>query len=126
MLVYKCYFAGVLCMFMSVRTCACFLVSVLETIAQSQRVALGLLPRHSPFALASVYLWTKGCSETNDLAPVSQSRGTRDEKKKEVRDGEGGNDAGFQSRCWSEQESKEREMGNRGKKVQEGRGREAD
>lgn len=31
---------------------------------------------------ASVYLWTKGCFETNDLAPVSQSRRTGDEKRK--------------------------------------------
>lgn len=31
--------------------------------------------------MASVYLWTKGCSEANDLAPVSQRRRTRDEKR---------------------------------------------
>lgn len=31
--------------------------------------------------LASVYLWTKGCFEANDLAPVSQSRRTRDERR---------------------------------------------
>lgn len=75
----------------------CALVCVVETIAQSQCVTLGLVPQRSPFALASVYLWTKGCSETNDLAPVSQSRRTRDEKRKEVRDGEGENDGGFQT-----------------------------
>lgn len=55
---------------------------MLETIAQSQCVALGLVPRRSAFALAPVYLRTKGCSETNDLAPVSQSRRTRDGKGK--------------------------------------------
>lgn len=66
-----------------------FFVCTVETIAQSQCVTLGLVPRRSPFALALVYLQTKGCSETNDLAPVSQSRRTRDEKK-EVSSGGGG------------------------------------
>lgn len=42
--------------------CLCvFPACMLETIAQSQRVTLGLVPQHSPFALASVYLRTKGC-----------------------------------------------------------------
>lgn len=62
--------------------CACVFVRTVETIAQSQCVTLGLVPRRSPFALALVYLRTKGSSETNDLAPVSQSRRTRDEKRK--------------------------------------------
>lgn len=60
----------------------CVFVCTVETIAQSQCVTLGLVPQCSPCALASVYLWTKGCSETNDLAPVSQRRRTRDEKRK--------------------------------------------
>lgn len=64
--------------------CACVFVCLVGTITQSQRVTLGLVPWRSPFALALVYLWTKGCSETNDLAPASQSRRTRDEKEKEV------------------------------------------
>lgn len=80
-LVYKCYLEAVLCMFMSVKVCV-FFVCVVETIAQSQHVTLGSVPQRSLFALAPVYLWTKGCSETNDLAPVSQSRRTRDEKRK--------------------------------------------
>lgn len=81
--------------------CLCvFSACMLETIAQSQCVTLGLVPQHSPFALASVYLRTKGCCETNDLTPVSQSRRTRDEKKKEVRDGEGGGlMGGSQTKC---------------------------
>lgn len=69
--------------------------TLVETIAQSQRVTLGLAPQCSPSALASVYLWTKGCSETNDLAPVSQSRRTRDEKRKRSETGERENDGGF-------------------------------
>lgn len=69
------------------------------TIAQSQHVTLGLVPQRSPFALAPVYLWTKGCSETNDLAPVSQSRRTRAEKRKRSENGEGENDGGFQAIC---------------------------
>ncbi len=90
-LVNKCYFAGVLCMFMSmcVRVCVCVFVCTAETIIQSQCVTLGLVPQRSPFALASVYLWTKGCFETNDLAPVSQSRRTRDEKERGQRWGRG-------------------------------------
>lgn len=83
---YKCYLVGVLCMFMSV---CVFSVCTVETIAQSQHVTLGLVPRHSLFALAPVYLWTKGCSETNDLAPVSQSRRTSDEKRKRSEMGKG-------------------------------------
>lgn len=39
--------------------------------------ALLSLPRPLP-----LYLWTKGCTETNDLAPVSQRRRTTDEKGK--------------------------------------------
>lgn len=67
----------------------CAFVCMAEAIAQSQCVTLGLMPQRSPFALASVYLWTKGCSETNDLAPVSQSRRTRDEKRKRSEMGKG-------------------------------------
>lgn len=63
---------------------------MVETITQSQRVSLGSVPRRSPFALALVYLQTKGCSETNDLAPVSQSRRTRDEKRKRSKKEGGG------------------------------------
>lgn len=39
--------------------------------------ALLSLPRPLP-----LYLWTKGCTETNDLAAVSQQRRTTDEKGK--------------------------------------------
>lgn len=66
-----------------------FFVWAVETIAQSQHVNLGFVPQRSPFALASVYSWTKGWSETNDLAPVSQSRRTRDEKRKRSEMGKG-------------------------------------
>lgn len=70
-------------------------VLIVETITQSQCVGLGLVPQCSPSALASVYMWTKGCSETNDLAPVSQRRRTRDEKGRGQRWGRGKNDGGF-------------------------------
>lgn len=78
---YKCHIVGVLCMFMTVFVCFLF-ERTIKTVSQSQRVTLGLVPHCCAFgASASVYLWTKGCSETNDLAPVSQSRRTRDEKR---------------------------------------------
>lgn len=52
-----------------------------ETIFQSRRVTLGSVPRRQASTLAPVYLWTKGCPKTNDLAPVSQRGGVRDEKR---------------------------------------------
>lgn len=67
---------------MFIIVCVCVFACTAETISQSQCVTLGLVPQCVPSALASVYLRTKGCSETNDLAPVSQSRRTRDEKRK--------------------------------------------
>lgn len=66
-LVYKRCSVGVRCMF------AC--------------VTLGLVPPSSRRAFALVCLLTNGCPETNDLAPVTQRRRTRDEKKEEVTGG---------------------------------------
>lgn len=86
MFVHNCGFVGVPCMCIS--ECMCALLCV-ETISQSQCVTLGLVPQSWVGALASVYLWTKGCSKTNDLAPVSQSRRTGDEKRERSETQEG-------------------------------------
>lgn len=91
-------------------------VRTLETIAQSQCATLGLVPQCSLSALALLYLWTKGCSERNDLAPVSHSRRTRDEQRKRSEMWK----AKWWSlsvRWWREQQSKKRKRG----KIKEGR-----